>query len=77
VLGITDGMLGVLWPSIGSTFGQPLAALGLVLAVIVSGAATSSPIAGGALRRWSVGWVLAAGAAVWAAAVATFALASA
>ena len=37
VLGVSDAMLGVAWPSMRATFGAPLAGLGLVFAASTSG----------------------------------------
>ncbi|MCI4345812.1 MAG: MFS transporter [Thermoplasmata archaeon] len=65
----------MLWPSIAGTFGQPVGALGVVLAVDVAGAATSASLVGITLRRWGIGRQLAISAAIMAVAVATFVLA--
>ena len=37
MLGVSDAMLGVAWPSMRAGFGAPLAGLGLVLAAITAG----------------------------------------
>ena len=54
-LGLPDGVLGVAWPSMCSTFGQPLQAAGLVT-LIVSACSTLSSLASGAvLKRGGIG----------------------
>ncbi len=58
-LGLPDGLIGVAWPSISVDFGQPLDALGLLVAVFTTGYLTSSFLAGALLRRFTVGTVLA------------------
>lgn len=74
-LGLPDGMLGVAWPSIRGTFGQPLAALGLVLLGLTCGYLTASAASGFVEERLGTAAVLAAGFAASAAAMLAFATA--
>lgn len=76
LLGFPDGMLGVLWPSIGGSFGQAIGNLGIVLAVITAGASGSSFLVGRALRFWRIGVHLAVSIAIMTAAVSGFAYAT-
>jgi fucose permease len=59
-LGLPDGLLGVAWPSMRSTYGLPLDALGPLLAAFTAGYVVSSFTAGPLLARWNVGSLLAA-----------------
>lgn len=74
-LGLPDGLLGVSWPSISRTFAQPLDALGLIVAVTVSGYLLSSFACGAILRFLPLGMVLALSTAAAAASLVMFALA--
>jgi fucose permease len=49
-LGLPDGLLGVAWPSIRTTFGLPLNALGALLASFTSGYVAASFLAGRLLK---------------------------
>ena len=69
-LGLPDGVLGIAWPSIRSTFGRPLSQLGFLLAASTAGYLTSSFFAGQAIRVLGLGKLL-----VGSAALATLALA--
>ncbi len=46
ILGLFDGLLGVAWPSMRAAFGQPVDALGLLLAMAMTGHITASFING-------------------------------
>jgi len=74
-LGLPDGMLGVAWPSMRGTFGQPLAALGLVLLGLTCGYLAASAASGFVEVRLGTAAVLMAGLA--ASAVGTLAFATA
>ncbi|MFK3984128.1 MFS transporter [Micromonospora sp. NPDC050397] len=63
-LGLPDGLLGVGWPSISSTFDVPTEAVGLLLAAGTVGYLTSSVAAGFTLARVGVGWLLAGSTAL-------------
>jgi fucose permease len=58
-LGMPDGLLGVGWPSIRSSFGLPLDALGLLLTTSMAGYVTSSFASGSLISRMGVGKLLA------------------
>jgi fucose permease len=58
-LGLPDGLLGVSWPSIRSSFGVPLDALGLLVAFQTAGYLTSSSLTGRILRVLPIGSLLA------------------
>jgi len=58
-LGLPDGLLGVSWPSIRSSFGVPLDALGLLVAFQTAGYLTSSSLSGRILRVLPIGSLLA------------------
>lgn len=68
-LGMPDGVLGVAWPSVRTTFALPLDAVGLLLSASVTGYLVSSLLSGPLIARWSVGAVLAASCAVTGAAL--------
>ena len=74
-LGLPDGMLGVAWPSMRSTFGQPLAALGVVLLGLTCGYLAGSAASGFVEARLGTAAVLAAGFTASACAMLTFATA--
>ncbi|MFZ0217465.1 MAG: MFS transporter [Candidatus Dormiibacterota bacterium] len=61
VLGLPSGVLGVAWPSLRLTFGEPLGALGLVLIANTAGYAASSALSGPGARLIGRGWLLACG----------------
>ena len=63
-LGMPDGLLGVAWPSIRTSFSIPLDAIGMLLAVVVVGYMTSSFLSGPLIARMGVGSVLAASCAL-------------
>ena len=58
-LGMPDGLLGVAWPSIRTSFNIPLDAVGMLLAATVTGYMTSSFLSGPLLTRLGVGKILA------------------
>jgi MFS family permease len=58
-LGLPDGLTGVAWPSIRTTFGLPLDALGALITTGTIGYLTSSFSSGRILARIGVGWLLA------------------
>jgi fucose permease len=62
-LGLPDGLLGVAWPSIRSSFSLPLDALGMLLFATTSGYLTSSFFNGKIISHMGVGGVLAASCA--------------
>ena len=57
-LGMPDGLLGVAWPSIRTSFSIPLDAIGMFLPVAVAGYLTSSFLSGPLIARWGIGKVL-------------------
>lgn len=57
-LGLPDALLGVAWPGLRRELGQPLDAMGLVLAATVGGYLVSSSASGAASRRLGVGSLL-------------------
>ncbi len=63
-LGMPDGLLGVAWPSIRTSFSIPLDAIGMLLTASVAGYLTSSFLSGPLISRWGVGSVLAASCAM-------------
>lgn len=73
-LGLPDGLLGVAWPSIRSTFEVPIDALGLVVAVFTAGYLLSSFSSGLIMRVLQIGIVLAISTAAAATALLGFAL---
>src|SRR5215203_1616382 len=63
-LGMPDGLLGVAWPSIRTTFSIPLDAIGMLLTASVAGYMLSSFLSGPLMARLGVGRVLAASCAL-------------
>lgn len=57
-LGMPDGLLGVAWPSIRSSFGVPLDAVGILMPISVAGYMTSSFSSGPLIQRFGVGKIL-------------------
>jgi fucose permease len=57
-LGLPDGLTGVAWPSIRTTFGLPLDALGALITTGSIGYLVSSFSSGRLLTRLGVGWLL-------------------
>lgn len=74
-LGLPDGLLGVAWPSMRSSFGLPLDALGVLVAVSTAGYLTSSFLTGRILRLLPIGSMLALSTASAALALLGFSLA--
>lgn len=63
-LGMPDGLLGVAWPSVRTSFSIPLDALGMLLTACVAGYLTSSFLSGPLIARWGIGKVLSASCAL-------------
>ncbi len=63
-LGMPDGLLGVAWPSIRSSFSLPLDAIGMLLPFSVAGYLTSSFLSGSLITRWGIGRVLSGSCAI-------------
>ncbi len=63
-LGLPDGLLGVGWPSIRTSFSIPLDSLGMLLIASMTGYLTSSFSSGYLINRMGIGGVLAASCAV-------------
>lgn len=57
-LGMPDGLLGVAWPSIRTTFSVPLDAIGMLIPASVAGYLISSFFSGFLISRWGVGKIL-------------------
>jgi len=74
-VGLFDGAVGVLWPSVRHTFDQPLAALGIVLLSYTGGYFCTSLVGGWLLERVGTGRALLGVAVVAIAGASTFALA--
>lgn len=62
-LGLPDGLLGVAWPSIRTSFSLPLDALGMLLFATTAGYLTSSFFSGKVIANMGVGGVLSASCA--------------
>lgn len=58
VLGLPDGMLGVAWPSMSTTFDVPLGALGILLTAFTVGYVTTSLLLGTLIARFGYARVL-------------------
>lgn len=54
-LGMVDGFIGILWPSIGNHFGISIGYLGAILTVTTVGAAISSSTVSRFLKVWGIG----------------------
>jgi fucose permease len=63
-LGMPDGLLGVAWPSIRTSFSIPLDAVGLLLTASVAGYMTSSFLSGPLVARVGIGRILAVSCAM-------------
>jgi fucose permease len=75
VLGLPDGMLGPAWPAMRSTFGAPIADLGLILLVTTVGSVAVTAVVGRLIRRLGVPALLSAAGLCAALGAAAFALA--
>lgn len=64
ILGLMDGLLGVAWPSLRETFGQPVDALGLLLAMSTMGHVTASLVNGRLITRSGISVLLILSAAL-------------
>lgn len=73
-LGLPDGILGIAWPSMRSTFAVPLDALGILLTAAVVGYTLSSFSCGLLLKRMTIGALLAASTFLTAFSLAGYAL---
>jgi fucose permease len=73
-LGLPEGALGVVWPSMRGTFGRPVSALGVLLAAFTTGYLVASVATGRLTRALGTGRLLAAGATVSATGFAAYAL---
>ncbi len=74
-LGLRDASLGVAWPSMRTTFHQPLSALGVLILLANAGYLLSSTASGRATARFGAGPLLAAASSAAAVALGVFALA--
>lgn len=63
-LGMPDGLLGVAWPSIRTSFSVPLDAVGLLIAASVAGYMTSGFLSGPLVARFGIGHILAVSCAM-------------
>src|SRR5688572_8519376 len=68
-LGLSNSVIGVAWPSISETFGQPLEALGVLLIGNTIGYMIASAISGRLMALMNVGTLLASGCGLAAAAL--------
>lgn len=75
-LALPDSLIGVAWPPMRASLGQPVSALGLLPPVGVAAYLVSSTATGFVLARTGMGWLLAGSTALSAAALAGFGLAS-
>lgn len=75
VLGLPDGMLGTVWPSMRLTFGAPIGALGLVLLLATTGSVLVNAFVGRLIQRLGVPALLAVSGSCAAVAAAGFAFA--
>jgi fucose permease len=73
-LGLPEGALGVVWPSMRASFGRPLSQLGVLLAAYTTGYLVASVSTGRLSRALGTGRLLAAGATVSAAGFAAYGL---
>ena len=73
-LGLPEGALGVVWPSMRASFGRPLSQLGVLLASYTTGYLVASVSTGRLSRALGTGRLLAAGATVSAAGFAAYGL---
>jgi fucose permease len=74
-LGLRDGSLGVAWPSIRTTFHQPLSSLGLLLLLANAGYLVSSSTSGRVTARVGAGRLLSGASATAALALAAYCVA--
>ena len=59
-LGLPDSVLGVAWPTMRSSLGQPLESAGMVTLVLTVCSALSSFVGGRVLARWGTGPIVTA-----------------
>ncbi len=74
-LGLPDSVLGVAWPAMRQSFGQPLQSAGLVTFILTLCSALSGFASATVLRRLGVGWVLTVSGCLTGCALLGFALA--
>jgi fucose permease len=65
-ISLPDGLVGVSWPSMSASFGQPVGALGLVLPFVVVSSMLSSASTGALLARIGLGRLLTASVGLYA-----------
>jgi MFS family permease len=65
-ISLPDGLLGVSWPSMSGSFGQPVGALGLMLPFAVAASMVSSASTGALLARIGLGPILAGSVGLYA-----------
>jgi len=75
VLGLPDGMLGTVWPSMRGTFGAPVGDLGLILLLATAGSVLVTAFVGRLIRRLGVAALLTVAGSAAALGFAGFALA--
>ena len=68
-ISLPDGLLGVSWPSMSVSFGQPVGALGLMLPFAVASSMLSSASTGALLTRIGLGRILACSIGLYAVAL--------
>ncbi|MEV6491343.1 MFS transporter [Actinoplanes sp. NPDC051633] len=68
-ISLPDGLLGVSWPSMSASFGQPVGALGLVLPFVVVSSMLSSASTGALLARIRLGQILTGSVGLYAVAL--------
>jgi fucose permease len=68
-LGVPDGMAGILWPSLRTTFERPQSSFGVVLVGAGGGYFAAGLTAAGLIGRWGIGGLLARAMALLAAGV--------
>ncbi len=71
-LGMPDGLLGVAWPSIRTSFSVPLDAIGMLIPASVAGYLTSSFLSGPLISRWGIGKVLSVSCAMTGVAIISY-----
>jgi fucose permease len=74
VLGLPEGSMGVLWPSISADLGQPLAASGILLYSCAGGYLSSALLHGRLIRRFGTAQLLIGGAVLGLVAALSFAI---
>ena len=75
-ISLPDGLVGVSWPSMSASFGQPVGALGRVLPFVVVSSMLSSASTGALLARIRLGRLLTASLGLYAVSLLSQSLAS-